>query len=668
MKRFFLPTVFLNVVITSILLWGTLAAQEANPAEEKTTQESVNTVADTDNPGMALLDQAIEAKLRATAVLDLSNVIALCQRAKSKGLAGENLRYCDQLLASAQLQRGLYLAQQLLNPPNARPNDWQSLRQRTLSDLEEAVTVIKDQPTAYLRIAQLNLLPDGNQDRAKEVLKLAIQNGKEEPSVQILAVHLFTEVEPDAVRREVVVADAAKSGNPQIVLLHILTLLELDRREDATNVLRQWIETESGDSELHERIVGILAENGEHELAMSALDAMYVKATDERKNWIDTRKAEMLNAMERYEEALTLLDTLGERNRNNERMTLLVSLIRSNTHLGLGNFDEALKDVEAAEQLDSGFHLVWEQKYLIFLEQEKYDDALPIVKKLQTIAESPLNFLREIHALTELERYDEAIEIARTLREKHPDSPQWISELVGIYSRQKEYDKALAVVEEQLEKNPDELRWILAKAGVYTAQEKWDEAVDWIELQLQKAPDSRILNVSLLEVLHGKKSYRVAKERLRPMLEQEPNNLLLLRFDSQLLISLGLHAEAVEALSKIVESDPKDYTSINNLAWILATSPLDSVRDGKRAVELAEKAGELSRHKRAFVLSTLAAAYAEAGDFAKAREWAKISVEVANKERGKTEEERKELLEHLQKEWEFFSQDQPFREMLEEEE
>ena len=664
MKRLFLPAV---ILITAF--WGTVIAQETNPSEkEGTTPETVNTVADADNLGMALLDQAIEAKLRATSVLHLSQVIDLCQRANTMGLTGENLRYCNQLLTSAQLERGLFLAEQLLSPPNARPSDWRTIRQRTLSDLEAAVSIIKDQPAAYLRIAQLNLMPDGDQERAKETLKLAIQSSKDEPAVQILAAQLFTEVEPDASKREEVVSIAAKNGNPQIMMLHVFTLLELDRREEATNVLRQWLEIEGDDAEILGRIVLALTEEGEHELAINVLDAMRAKANDDRKIRIDMMKADMLNTMDRYEDALALLNALSEQNRENDEITFLVSLLRSNTHLAMGNFDEALKDVEAAEQERPDFPPIWEQKYRIFLEQEKYTDALAAAKRLQTLAESPLNVLWEIHALTELKRYDEAIEGVKTLREKYPNTEQWVSVLVDIYSKQKDFDKALAVVEEQLAKSPEELRWILVKTGVYTEQKKWDEAITWLESHLQKTPDSIILNLSLLEVLYDKKSYREAKERLRQMLEKEPDNLTLLRFDSQLSISLGLHGEAVEALSKVIESDPRDSTSLNNLAWLMATSPQDAIRDGNRAVELAEKAGELTRHKEAFVLSTLAAAYAEAGNFEKAREWSRASVEVAKKERGKTAEKRKELLENLQKEWECFSQDKPFREQLSEEE
>ncbi|MCL2711164.1 MAG: tetratricopeptide repeat protein [Planctomycetaceae bacterium] len=659
MKHIFLPT-----LILSIAFCGTLAAQET---DEGTAPEAPNAVAE--NSGAALLDQATEAKIRATSILHLTQVIDLCQRAKQAGLTGENLRYCNQLLASTQLQRGLVFAQQLLNPQTVRPSDWQVLRQRVLSDLEEAVTIIKDQPVAYLRIAQLNLMPDGDVDRAKEALKLTIQNAGNEPELQVLAARLLTEIEPEAVTRETVLSDVVQDGNPHIALLYALTLLELDRRDDAINVLRQLIDDQSGDTDLQDRVMMALLEADEPLLAMSVLETMREKADDERKTEIDLMKANMLNALEQHEEALVLLNTLEETVLDKADVTIILLLRRSRTHIALDNLDEALKDIEAAGLLRPNIPFILEQKYLILIELGNYTDALAVAKSLQAIGESVENYYREYNALKELEKYDEAAAVIKALREKYPDlEQQWLVLLVDLYTKQKAFDKALALVEEQLENAPDELRWILVKSSVFSTQKEWDKAIDWLESQLQKTPDSSVLNLALLEVLYDKKSFRTAKERLRPLMEKEPKNMRLISFDSQLSISLGLHAEAIEALEKVTEVDPEDFTSINNLAWILATSPIDSVRDGARAVELAEKAAELSRRKEAFVLSTLAAAYAEVGDFEKAREWSKISVEVAKKERGKTEERRKELLEHLQKEWECFSQDKPFREMMNEEE
>jgi len=53
----------------------------------------------------------------------------------------------------------------------------------------------------------------------------------------------------------------------------------------------------------------------------------------------------------------------------------------------------------------------------------------------------------------------------------------------------------------------------------------------------------------------------------------------------------------------------------------LSTAPDDKVRDGKRALGAAKKACELTDHKNGGHLDTLAAAYAEVGEFARAVEW-----------------------------------------------
>ena len=65
---------------------------------------------------------------------------------------------------------------------------------------------------------------------------------------------------------------------------------------------------------------------------------------------------------------------------------------------------------------------------------------------------------------------------------------------------------------------------------------------------------------------------------------------------------------------------------------MLATSPDDKLRNGSRAIELATKAAELTEYKAAYILSTLAAAYAETGDFQTAIKWSSKAVEIGDKE------------------------------------
>jgi len=84
---------------------------------------------------------------------------------------------------------------------------------------------------------------------------------------------------------------------------------------------------------------------------------------------------------------------------------------------------------------------------------------------------------------------------------------------------------------------------------------------------------------------------------------------------AELLAKQGHYQEAKERLETAVQIKPDMVYSLNNLAWLLSTCPDAKVRDGGRAVQLAERACELTHDQSPQYLMTLAAAYAEAGRF-----------------------------------------------------
>ena len=80
----------------------------------------------------------------------------------------------------------------------------------------------------------------------------------------------------------------------------------------------------------------------------------------------------------------------------------------------------------------------------------------------------------------------------------------------------------------------------------------------------------------------------------------------------------GKSAPAIAAYEKILSIQENHIGAMNNLAWHLAAHPDKSIRNGKRAVSWAEKAAIATDYKNPALLDTLAAAYAESGEFDKA--------------------------------------------------
>ncbi len=111
--------------------------------------------------------------------------------------------------------------------------------------------------------------------------------------------------------------------------------------------------------------------------------------------------------------------------------------------------------------------------------------------------------------------------------------------------------------------------------------------------------------------------------RIRPGAADAQNNLGLA------LLQTGDVQRAAAHLEKALAIDPGHMNAEVNLAWILATAPDESTRNGARAVQLAEDVALRAGHPNAIVLRTLAAAYAEIREFRDAIETAQVAIAIA---------------------------------------
>ncbi len=98
----------------------------------------------------------------------------------------------------------------------------------------------------------------------------------------------------------------------------------------------------------------------------------------------------------------------------------------------------------------------------------------------------------------------------------------------------------------------------------------------------------------------------------------------------------GKAAEAVAEFQAAIKIQPDNPEALNNLAWVLATSPDPAIRNGTKAVELAEKNDRLSNGMNPAIAATLAAAYAEAGRFPEAVTAAQRALQLATSQNNTT--------------------------------
>lgn len=312
-------------------------------------------------------------------------------------------------------------------------------------------------------------------------------------------------------------------------------------------------------------------------------------------------------------------------------------LLRAKHYFSVQEFDPCLADIDAAVQINPEDFAVYELRALALLAQEKPDEALKSFNRASELAPdaiSPYQYRGEVYS--RLGDLKEAIKQLDKALELDPDNVASLLIRAELRALDDQFELALADVDAVIAKQPAQLRAHLMRSRLLGQMGRLDEATASLEKLAEAAGDRPEVRLQLAAAYAEKSRYKDAITQLDKALEADPGLQIARRLRGDMYLSIGKHAEALADFEESLKNDPDDSGVLNNFAWTLATSPVDKLRDGKRAVELATRAAELTEFNAPHILSTLAAAYAETGDFDKAIEWSQKAIDLSKLADGET--------------------------------
>jgi protein O-mannosyl-transferase len=161
-------------------------------------------------------------------------------------------------------------------------------------------------------------------------------------------------------------------------------------------------------------------------------------------------------------------------------------------------------------------------------------------------------------------------------------------------------------------------------------KDRVEEAVAHFQRALELQPNYPDAHYNLGVILGRRNDLDGAIAQFRTILSIAPNDPASNAALADVLARKGLFREAIAHYEIVLESDPNSVFALNNLSWLLSTNPDASVRNGPRAVELALRLNRITNQTSPSVLRTLAAAYAEAGQFENAAAGAHAAADLAH--------------------------------------
>ena len=322
--------------------------------------------------------------------------------------------------------------------------------------------------------------------------------------------------------------------------------------------------------------------------------------------------------------------------------TLLQNTLRQNPNcpmayynLGLtyfqqGRLDKAIEQYQKMLQLNPAETDALNNLGSALLQQGKLDDAVAYYEKALAIepdsAETHYNLG---NALFQQGRTGEAMAHFQRALALKPDSAEAHYNLGNALLQQGRLDEAMAQYQKALAIKPDYAEAHNNLGNVFIQKGRPEEAVAEFQSAATINPGYADAHNNLGSAFLQQGQPDKAVIQYQKALAIAPGDPDIHDHLGDALLQTGRTAEAMAQYQRALtlKSDSADIQ--NKLAWLLATSSQASLRNGRQAVELAQRANQLTGGGNPVILCTLATACAEAGRFPEAVTVAQRALQLA---------------------------------------
>ncbi len=334
-------------------------------------------------------------------------------------------------------------------------------------------------------------------------------------------------------------------------------------------------------------------------------------------------------------------------------------VIRGTLYGNKGEYDKEIADLSEAIRLDPKFVTAYNNRGFAYLAKREFDKAIAdLSEAIRLDPKGAMAYENRGSSYNGKGEHDKAIaDLSEAIR-LDPELAMAYNCRSVAYGNKGEHDRAIADLSEAIRLDPKYVTAYSNRGAAYGYKGEYDKAI-------ADCTEAIRLDPKLVAAYNNRGfAYLVKREYDKAIADYTEG----IRLDPKLAnphahrgaayAKKGEYDKAIADCTEAIRLDSNNARAHDCLARLYATCPDEKYRDGKKAVENENKAYQLTKGKNWSFVDTLAAAYAESGEFQKAREWETKAIELAATDKSATDKDKTEMGSRL----ELYKLGKPYRE------